>query len=96
MNYLVQGSAAGVLKAAMLRVSRAIKSVEYLQHIRMLSCVHDEVMYSVPDGPDPREASRILRNLMEDHDTFAVPITVDVSWSETNWADKKEMDPIAF
>ena len=97
VNYIVQGSAAGVLKAAMLRVAKRSKNKDsHLQRIKMLSCVHDEIMFSVPFDYPKRVIGKILKDLMEDRKTFAVPITVDVAWSDTNWAEKKELKPVIF
>lgn len=94
VNFLVQGTAAGVLKAAMLRVHKLIQKSEKLvynnERAQMVNCVHDELQIQIPTPVQPDTAVSLLKATMEDTETFSVPITVDISISTTNWAEKKE------
>lgn len=97
VNYLVQGTAAGVLKRAMLKISKVLRTDERLRSPKgrrcwMVNCVHDEVQIEVPKAIDNVKTAKRLVKVMEDRDTFKLPITMDVSISRTNWAEKKEIE----
>jgi hypothetical protein len=32
-----------------------------------------------------------IKNALEDHTTFSVPIRVDAAWTDTNWKEKREL-----
>lgn len=79
VNYMIQGTAADVLKRAIVRIA----DTEWDQYFVLP--VHDELIFDVPlDRVD--DAVRELPKLMEDHETFDVPLTVDVTtaprWGE--------------
>lgn len=87
-NMVIQGTAAYVLKAGMLR------AYEYIQKsgkdIHMLVCVHDEIAFEVSDKLDIMEEVRNLSECMSDRVTFAVPIVASPKISATSWGDAKE------
>lgn len=85
INAKIQGTAAGVLKRGMVRLWESILQTEDL---RLLLTVHDENIFEMRKKDMPRLIPEIIR-LMEDHDNFLIPMTVDVEWSEKSWADKK-------
>lgn len=81
-NTIVQGSAAELLKLAMLR----IHNDEHFQQTgsELLLTVHDELLAEGPFGADVREGERRMKELMSDplawpgiELTFPVPITPD-------------------
>jgi DNA polymerase-1 len=82
VNAPIQGSAADLMKIAMIRVSRGLKGTGAL----LILQVHDELVLEVPaDQADAAE--RILRKEMEGvHPEMSVPLRVDVSRGAT-WAD---------
>ncbi len=95
-NYLVQGTAASVLKRAMVRVDAALRKDLRLrdrheEKCHMANCVHDELKIEVPRGLHALRTMRSIRDLMEDTTSFNIPITCDVAVAEDNWAKKHEV-----
>lgn len=96
LNKLIQGSAADMMKAALLRVDRwqqtgIIEGRLKGRHMesRMVATIHDEILF---DGP-PDEVSvlhGVVPDLMTDEPwlTEVVPITVDHEVYITSWAEK--------
>jgi DNA polymerase I len=90
LNKLIQGSAAGLMKQALLNVHRDLRGDPDMQ-TRMVSVIHDEIIF---DGPESEleELNEIVPPLMivrEDVNEI-VPILVDHEVSTTTWADKIE------
>jgi DNA polymerase-1 len=82
VNAPIQGSAADLMKIAMIRVSRALKGTGAL----LILQVHDELVLEVP-AEQADSAEEILRREMEGvHAGMSVPLKVDVSRGAT-WAD---------
>ena len=83
VNTTIQGSAADLMKLAMLRVDDELTSrgVE----ARVLLQVHDELLLEVPDS-EVDEVREIVRDAMEGVYELAVPLVVDQkegrSWLE--------------
>ena len=85
MNTPVQGTAADIIKLAMVRVDEALRR-EKLQS-RLILQVHDELLLECP--PEEVEtAARLLRESMEGVLTLSVPLQADVHQGE-NWAEAK-------
>lgn len=82
MNTPIQGTAADLIKKAMLGVSQALKA-RRLQ-ARLLLQVHDELVLEAP-GPERDEVVDIVRQEMSRVATLRVPLVVDVGWGRT-WA----------
>lgn len=79
-NYLVQGSAADVLKRRMVAVDQAGLGA----YLRLP--VHDELMLEVP-SEDVADASHVLREAMQDLTSFRAPLSVGVEVVD-NWGEK--------
>ncbi len=85
MNSPIQGSAADIIKLAMIGVSRAIDEAGI--DARLILQVHDELI--VEARPEcAKEASEILRREMENAVKTTVPLSADLSVGE-NWLDAK-------
>ena len=85
MNTPVQGTAADIIKLAMVRVDEALRR-EGLQS-RLILQVHDELLLECP----PEEvgtAARILQEAMEGVITLSVPLSAEVHEGQ-NWAEAK-------
>ena len=85
INARIQGTAADLLKKAMLAVDRRLRA----EHAgaRLLLSVHDELVLEVPaDALEPIAA--LVRQEMEGAERLAVPLVVDVGTGET-WYDAK-------
>ncbi len=89
VNMPIQGTAADILKRAMIDVHSAIAAFSGRSGPagRMILTVHDELLFEVPrERAD--ELSAIIREQMENAAALAVPLTVDVGIGE-NWKDAK-------
>ena len=85
MNTPVQGTAADIIKLAMVRVDEALRR-ENLRS-RLILQVHDELLLECP--PEEVEtAARILQQAMEGVITLSVPLSAEVHQG-INWAEAK-------
>jgi len=83
INTPIQGSAADILKLAMLRLHQVLK--EKRLRARMILQVHDELVLEVPW--DEVEATVVvLREAMRDAFELTVPLRVDVEIG-SNWQE---------
>jgi len=81
MNSPIQGTAADVIKLAMLGVSKALKEAGL--DSRMILQVHDELVLE-SSKKDAEKAAEILKHEMENALNIGVPLTVDLTIGE-NW-----------
>jgi DNA polymerase I len=89
VNMPIQGTAADILKRAMIDVHAAIAahSARSGPAGRMILTVHDELLFEVPrERAD--EIAAVIREQMERAAALAVPLTVDVGIGD-NWKDAK-------
>ena len=84
-NAPIQGSAADLIKRAMLRVDAAL-SLARLE-ARMLLQVHDELVFEGPTR-EMEPLAVIVREAMEGAADLAVPLVVDIGMGD-NWVDAK-------
>jgi len=83
INTPVQGSAADLIKLAMISVQREIEKSELKS--KMIITVHDELVFEVP--LDEKEAMiKLLRDKMENAFKLTVPIAVTIKCGN-NWLD---------
>jgi DNA polymerase-1 len=80
LNAPIQGSAADIMKLAMIRVDAAIETLP----ATMVLTVHDELVFEVPEA-QMGEVSESIRKEMESAYELDVPLKVDVG-SGPNWA----------
>ncbi len=83
LNMPIQGTAADVIKLAMVNTDRRLKA-EGLK-ARLILQVHDELIVECPEE-ETEAVKAILRHEMEAAANFSVPLTVDVK-SGANWAE---------
>ena len=86
VNMPIQGSAADILKRAMIDVHRALPSLAG-GRTRMILTVHDELLFEAP-RETAADAAAALRQIMEGAVPLRVPLTVDVGIGE-NWKEAK-------
>ena len=86
VNLPIQGTAADILKRAMIDVHAALAD-ELDGRIRMILTVHDELLFEAPKELAEAAAVRV-RELMEGAVRLDVPLTVDVGIGE-NWKEAK-------
>ncbi|MBH0199893.1 MAG: DNA polymerase I [Nitrospira sp.] len=84
VNSPIQGSAADLIKVAMINVHRVLH--HDLPHVKMILQVHDELIFEVPDH-DLEEAKRLVKHEMEavgQQLGLSVPLKVDLGVGK-NW-----------
>ena len=82
VNMPIQGSAADILKRAMIDVHAALPP-----DARMILTVHDELLFEAPES-HAREVAELVRTKMESAVELSVPLTVDVGIGR-NWKEAK-------
>ena len=86
VNLPIQGSAADILKRAMIDVHAALPSLAG-GRTRMILTVHDELLFEAPKDA-AEDAAAALREIMQGAVPLRVPLTVDVGIGE-NWKEAK-------
>jgi len=85
VNTVVQGSAADLIKVAMINIQRKIASGE-LPAV-MLIQVHDELVFEIPRETTESIAEQISK-LMSNAIDITIPLKVDATWA-SNWMEGK-------
>lgn len=85
MNTPIQGSAADIIKLAMVNMAKRLKA-EGLK-AKMLLQVHDELIFEAPKAEIER-LKRIVPEVMENAVELKVPLVVDIAYGPT-WYDAK-------
>ena len=85
MNHPMQGTAADLMKLAMIEVDRRLAEEHF--EARMVLQVHDELVFEAPAGELER-LSAMVREAMEGVASLLVPLEVSVG-SGRNWAEAK-------
>src|SRR5688572_1916295 len=84
-NSPIQGSAADLIKIAMIRIDHRLRTETFQS--RMLLQVHDELVFEAP----PEEVDRLqamVRQEMEGAAELSVPLVVDIG-TGANWVETK-------
>jgi DNA polymerase-1 len=89
VNMPIQGTAADVLKKAMIDVHAALagRNQGRPQPARMILTVHDELLFEAPEG-EAGGVADLVREVMERAYALDVPLTVDVGIGR-NWTEAK-------
>lgn len=85
LNYFCQGTAADIIKRAMVRIWRYLR--ESSLRSRLLLTIHDELVVEIPRSEERIVVPKIVE-IMEDKTTYFVPITVDVEVTSSRWSEK--------
>lgn len=85
MNHPMQGTAADLMKLAMIAVSRRLSADKF--EARMLLQVHDELVFETPEDERERLAQTVS-DAMSSVVDFKVPLLVSVAYGPT-WAEAK-------
>jgi DNA polymerase I len=84
LNSVIQGSAADLIKLAMIHVQRRIERENHPS--KLLLQIHDELVLECPAEIAEQEAA-MVRQEMEGAMKLNVPVRVDIGWSK-NWLDE--------
>jgi len=85
LNMPIQGTAADIMKLAMIAVWMRLKSE--LPLAKLVLQVHDELIVECP-AEDAQRAAALLADEMEGVARLSVPLTADAHWGK-NWLDAK-------
>ena len=83
LNAPIQGSAADIIKVAMVRIQKAIRAEEL--DARMILQVHDELVFDVPKT-EAEALSKLVKTHMEEAVKLSVPLEVEIQ-TGTNWLE---------
>jgi DNA polymerase-1 len=82
-NTIFQGTAADIIKKAMIEVDKGLKEISPTS--RMLLQVHDELVFEVPER-DLEKVGSFVSKAMSNVVKLSVPLTVDIA-TGNNWAE---------
>ncbi|HAN20765.1 MAG TPA: DNA polymerase I [Clostridiales bacterium] len=85
MNTPIQGSAADIIKKAMIDTEKALTEAGLAS--RLILQIHDELIVEAPEN-EALKAAEILKNSMENAYKMSVPLSVDAHIGKT-WYDAK-------
>ncbi|MGE4588102.1 MAG: DNA polymerase I [Acidaminococcaceae bacterium] len=85
INTPIQGTAADVIKLAMIKVQKALFEGNFKS--RILLQVHDELVLEVC-ADEKEQVARIVKKIMEKTVDLSVPLLADVAYGK-NWAETK-------
>jgi len=87
INMPIQGTAADILKKAMIDLSAALAKQQ--SESKMILQVHDELVLEVPKG-ELKTTTKLVTQIMEGAYTLSVPIVANASYGE-NWLDMEDV-----
>lgn len=85
-NYLIQGSAADMIKLVIIRIDRMLQEGGY--KTRLQGCIHDELCVCVAEGE--HDVIYKIQHIMEHTVKTFVPVVAEIEVTDTTWADKHE------
>jgi DNA polymerase-1 len=84
-NSPIQGSAADLIKIAMIRIDKALAEGSFMS--KMLLQVHDELVFEVP-ADELGDVKKVVKHEMENAAQLSVPLVVDLG-TGVNWLESK-------
>jgi DNA polymerase-1 len=87
INSVIQGSAADLIKQAMINVHSRLRREEHPG--KMLLQIHDELVFETPPG-DASFLIELVREEMETALKLKVPLVIDMKWGE-NWLETEKI-----
>jgi len=88
INAPVQGTAADIIKIAMVRLPDALREAGL--KTRMLLQVHDELIFEAPDG-ELEKAVKVIKDIMEHALELSVPLVTEARLG-SNWGELEKVD----
>jgi DNA polymerase-1 len=87
INAPIQGTAADILKIAMIQLPQAITAAGL--GAKILLQVHDELLLECPETEIEKTVS-VVKEVMQNAFTISIPLETDAAWGK-NWGDLKEL-----
>lgn len=85
LNTPIQGTAADIIKLAMVKVYKALKDNKL--KTKMIIQVHDELIFDVPKE-ELEKLKQIVTDIMDNVYELSVPLEIDINYGK-NWAEAK-------
>ncbi len=89
INAPIQGTAADIIKLAMLRIPDALRQAGLSG--KMLLQVHDELVVECPQD-ELRETAKLVKDVMESAYPLSIPLKTDTRFGK-NWSDMQSFSP---
>ncbi|MFA5075920.1 MAG: DNA polymerase I [Patescibacteria group bacterium] len=89
INAPIQGTAADLIKLAMIQVDQKLKQEFQPDEVKMVLQVHDELVFEVKNSV-VKKAARLIQETMENVYKLRVPIEVKIEVGD-NWGETKEI-----
>jgi len=89
INAPIQGTAADIVRIAMVRIAEYLEKEKVGDDVRILLQIHDELVFEIKAGKVEQYTPKLLeimQNVMNDKETFGVPIEAEVKVGN-NWAE---------
>lgn len=86
VNTVIQGTAADIIKLAMVRCHRALSQSDL--QTRLLLTIHDELLFEGPPGETPAARELIEREMVGVWEDREPPMAVDIG-EGSNWLEAK-------
>ena len=80
INAPIQGTAADIIKLAMIKVFGEFKSRQLSS--RLIIQIHDELVFDIK-GSELEVIKSLVKDIMENVVTLLVPIKVNIQWGKT-------------
>lgn len=89
LNYYIQGTAAGILKRAEVKIHHYLKTQWKNSGIALIMCIHDELLIKFPRNmlKYRNEVLKDIALLMTTMPEIAVPLEVEAKYTKTSWAE---------
>jgi len=87
INHPVQGTAADLLKLAMIEIDKKLAKIS--KDSKMIMQVHDELVFEVPDA-DVKKVAKFVKKEMEDIYDLKAPVETDIDAGQ-NWGEMQEI-----
>lgn len=85
-NFQIQGSCADMLRVVMAKLLKYIETTN--DEVRMISTVHDEVIFEVKNNERKEEHKNKILTIMENTIRLSIPLNCSYDWGD-NYADAK-------
>lgn len=87
VNHVIQGTGADMAKECMIRVDAVVRELEL--RAALVAMIHDELISEVHRDDIDQYVKNAVRIMTDFKKMFKLPITVEVTVAENNWADKQ-------